>query len=81
MGDPLIDGLMLQTFNVLDDYNREGLGIEDDQSLPSAREERVLEQIIKLRGKPAVVRCDNELPAVAMELVVTTDLCRYREPR
>ena len=34
MSDSLIDGRSFRTFNVLDDYNREGLGIEVDQSLP-----------------------------------------------
>ncbi len=34
MSDALADGWKLRTFNVLDDYNREGLGIEVDLSLP-----------------------------------------------
>ena len=38
--------------NVLDDYNREGLGIEVDLSLPAPRVIRALEQIIEWRGKP-----------------------------
>jgi len=62
MSDALADGRKLRTFNVLDDYNREGLGIEVDLSLPSARVIRSLEQIIEWRGKPAAIRCDNELP-------------------
>lgn len=44
MSDSLIDGRTLWTFNVLDDSNREGLGIEVDQSLPSA-------QVIRALGK------------------------------
>lgn len=59
MSDALIDGRSLRTFNVLDDYNREGLGIEVDFSLPAARVIRSLEQIIEWRGKPAAIRCDN----------------------
>ena len=43
MSDALADGRKLRTFNVLDDYNREGLGIEVDLSLPSARVIRSLE--------------------------------------
>jgi putative transposase len=39
--------------------NREGLGIEVDLSLPSARVIRSLEQIIEWRGRPVVIRCDN----------------------
>ena len=37
MSDALTDGRSFRTFNVLDDYNREGLGIEVDLSLPSVR--------------------------------------------
>jgi len=59
MSDSLIDGRGLRTFNVMDDYNREGLGIEVDFSLPSARVIRSLEQIIEWRGKPFAIRCDN----------------------
>ena len=44
---------------MLDDFNREGLGIEVDLSLPSARVIRSLEQIIEWRGKPKAIRCDN----------------------
>lgn len=47
MSDSLADGRSLRTFNVLDDYNREGLGIEVDMSLPSGRVIRSLEQIIE----------------------------------
>lgn len=59
MSDSLIDGRGLRTFNVMDDFNREGLGIEVDFSLPSARVIRSLEQIIEWRGKPLAIRCDN----------------------
>ena len=59
MSDSLADGRSLRTFNVIDDYNREGLTIEADLSLPSARVIRALEQVIEWRGKPAAVRCDN----------------------
>jgi putative transposase len=62
MHDQLSDGRSFRLFNVLDDYNREGLGIEIDLSLPSARVIRSLEQIIQWRGKPGVLRCDNGLP-------------------
>lgn len=37
MCDTLADGRGFRTFNVIDDYNREGLGIEVDFSLPSLR--------------------------------------------
>ena len=69
MSDALADGRKLRTFNVLDDYNREGLGIEVDLSLPSARVIRSLEQIIEWRGKPAAIRCDNGPEFVSETLV------------
>jgi len=59
MHDALACGKAFRTFNVLDDYNREGLGIEVDFGLPSARITRVLDQIIEWRGKPALIRSDN----------------------
>jgi putative transposase len=50
MSDSLGDGRRFRTFNVLDDYNREGLGIEVDISLPSGRAIRSLEQIMSGAG-------------------------------
>lgn len=59
MHDALSDGRRFRTFNVIDDFNREGLGIEVDLSLPSARIIRALEHIIEWRGKPKALRLDN----------------------
>lgn len=59
MHDALSDGRSFRLFNVLDDCNREGLGIEVDFSLPAERVIRVLDQIIEWRGKPRMIRCDN----------------------
>ena len=59
MHDALANGKAFRTFNVIDDYNREGLGIEVDFGLPGPRIIRALEQIIEWRGKPKVIRCDN----------------------
>ena len=56
-------------FNVLDDYNREGLGIEVDLSLPSLRVIRSLEQIIEWRGKPNAIRLDNGPENIAQALI------------
>ena len=59
MHDNLDDGRQYRLFNVLDDFNREGLGIEVDLSLPAPRVIRALEQIIEWRGRPHAIRCDN----------------------
>lgn len=60
MHDALSDGRSFRLFNVLDDFNRQGLGIEADFSLPAERVIRSLEQIIEWRGAPKAIRCDNE---------------------
>lgn len=59
MHDQLENGRNYRLFNVIDDFNREGLAIEVDFSLPSERVIRTLEQIIQWRGKPKTLRCDN----------------------
>jgi putative transposase len=59
MHDQLSDQRSYRLFNVIDDYNREALGIEVDLSLPTVRVIRSLEQIIEWRGKPKALRCDN----------------------
>jgi putative transposase len=63
MQDQLEDGRSFRLFNVIDDLNREALGIEVDFSRPSERVIRVLNQIIAWRGKPQAIRSDNG-PAV-----------------
>ncbi len=69
MSDSLSDGRSLRTFNVLDDYNREGLALDVDLSMPSLRVLRSLEQVIEWRGKPAAIRCDNG-PEYISEILV-----------
>ncbi|MFK5996600.1 MAG: IS3 family transposase [Rhodobacterales bacterium] len=59
MADQLSDGRSIRTLNVLDDFNREGLGIEVDFSLPAERVVRSLNRIIEWRGKPQIIRVDN----------------------
>jgi putative transposase len=57
--DCLADGRSFRTLNVLDDYNREALGIEVDYSLPSQRVIRLLDRLVSEYGKPERLRCDN----------------------
>jgi putative transposase len=59
MHEKLTDGRSFRLLNVIDDCNREGLGMEIDFSLPSYRVTRALDQIIEWRGKPKAIRCDN----------------------
>ena len=59
MHDALYGGRRFRTFNVLDEANREALGIEVGTSLPASRVVRVLDQLVELYGRPAAVRLDN----------------------
>jgi len=59
MHDQLQTGRSYRLFNVIDDFNREGLAIEVDFSLPAERVIRALNQVIEWRGKPLCIRCDN----------------------
>ena len=59
MHDQLSDGRSIRPFNVIDDFNREGLCIDVDFSLPSERVIRSLDQVIEWRGTPTAIRCDN----------------------
>ena len=44
---------------MIDDFNREGLSIEVDLSLPADRVILTLNKIIEWHGKPKARRCDN----------------------
>lgn len=70
MADRLADGRQFRLLNVLDDFNREGLGIEVDFSLPAERVVRVLNQIIEWRGKPLAIRVDNGPEYVSATLTI-----------
>ncbi len=67
MSDAHYGGKPFRTFNVLDEANREALGIEVATSIPSARVIRVMQQLIELYGKPCALRLDNgsELTSIA----------------
>ena len=61
MSDTLYSRRTFRTFNVIDEGNREVLGIEVAHSIPSLRVIRVMEQLIELYGKPQALRLDNVL--------------------
>jgi len=71
MAEALWSGRRFRTFNVIDDFNREALRIEIDTSLPARRVVRALEELIKLRGKPAGLRMDNGPELISDELAET----------
>ena len=68
MYDQLQNGRSYRLLNVIDDFNREGLAIEADFSLPTERVIRTLEQIMEWRGKPHEIRCDNGPEYVSLRL-------------
>ena len=53
---------------MIDDFNREGLAIEVDHSLPSQRVTRVLDQVAEERGYPRKLRSDNGPEFVAQAM-------------
>ena len=63
--DALIDGRKFRTLNVIDDYNREALGVEVDYSLPAQRVTRLLDKLVERYGKPERLRSDNGWSATA----------------
>ena len=63
MADALWSGRRFRTFNVIDEFNREGLRIEVDTSLPAARVIRALNELVEVRGAPLSIRLDNVLNA------------------
>lgn len=59
MSDALRSGRRFRTVNVLDDCNREALGIKASISLPAKRVTEFLDFIANRRGYPLQVRVDN----------------------
>lgn len=78
MSDALRDGRRFRTLNVLDDYNRQALGIDVDYSLPAKRVIRFLEQLIESYGQPACLRCDNGPEFISTAL---TEWCESKQIR
>lgn len=59
MSDALINGKKFRTANVIDDHNREVLGIKACTSLPAQRVVEFLDDIVVSRGRPKQLRVDN----------------------
>lgn len=59
MHDTLESGRKVRLFNVIDDYNREGLAVDVDTSFAGEHVIRTLERIVHERGCPTQLRCDN----------------------
>jgi putative transposase len=59
MSDSLHNKVRFRTFNVIDDFNREVLGIDVATSMPSLRVIRYLDQLAQWHGYPEKIRADN----------------------
>ena len=68
MSDALWCGRRFRTFNLVDDYNREVLTIEVDNSLTAERVVWILDNVATWRGYPQKLRVDNgpELTSVRL---------------
>lgn len=84
MAGRLMGGCTFRLLSMLDDFNREGLTIEVDFSLPVCRLIRCLGQVIKWRGRPESTRMDNGPEYVSHTLVLWADKQRitliYTQP-
>ncbi len=69
MADALYDGRAFRALTVIDEGNREALAIEIGTSIPSARVIRVLDDLLRLYGRPTRVRVDNGPELVAEAFV------------
>jgi putative transposase len=59
MSDSLWDGRKFRTLNIIDDFNRKILAIDNDTSIPALRVIRVLENLKERHGLPEIIRVDN----------------------
>ncbi len=69
MYDQLSYGRGIRLFNVIDDFNREGLDINVDFFPLAARVVRSLDQIIEWRGQPMTICCENGPEYISSKLV------------
>lgn len=65
----VIRGQINPSFNVIEDFNQEALGIDVDFSLPSERVIRSLGQIIAWCGTPSIIRADNRPELISARLM------------
>jgi putative transposase len=59
MSDALTDGRRIRTFNIVEHFNRECLGINVSRSIPAVRVIEYLERAIEKHGTPIAIRSDN----------------------
>ena len=75
MHDTLYGGRRFRTLNVIDEGNREALGIDIGTSIPAARVVRLMEQLVAIYGRPEAIRLDNGPELISQEF---SDWCRAK---
>lgn len=70
MSDALVSGRKFRTVNVIDDFNREALGIKVSFSLPAERVIEFLDGIAMFRGYPNMIRVDNGPENISKTMVI-----------
>ncbi|OGD22988.1 MAG: integrase [Candidatus Aminicenantes bacterium RBG_16_63_16] len=85
--DSLFNGHRFRALTIVDNYSRECLTIEADQSMTGAEVAGVVERLVKDRGAPDRLQCDNgsefisrALDRWAYENGVTMDFSRPGKP-
>lgn len=85
--DSLFDGRRFRALTIVDNYSRECLAIEAGQSIKGEDVAAVMDQLVKERGVPDRIQCDNGsefiskvLDKWAYEHGVTMDFSRPGEP-
>ena len=76
IADALYDRRRFQALPIMDEGNREGLGIDIGRSIPARRVIRVLDEHIALHGRPTALRLDNG-PELTADVFV--DWCEERQ--
>lgn len=70
MSDSLMNGRRFRTANVIDDCNREALGVRAGFSLPAERVTEFLDEIAGARGYPRQLRVDNGPENISITMVM-----------
>ena len=88
--DVLTDGRRFRTLNVLDDYNRQLLGVEIDFSLPAARVVQVLARLVECprptdadahQQRPRIHQCPANRMVRGPRRHPALDLARQTDPK
>jgi putative transposase len=68
MSDALMNGRRFRTFNIIDDYSRRAVSVEEEFSFPALGTIQALKRAIEDHGKPDKVRVDNGPEFTSLQL-------------